>query len=485
MKKLSILLAVVVLAAAIGIGVLVNQKGSIDANLTKANKELEKAQVQVTEIQGKLDETSKQVESLEGELKTAQEALQAKKSELETATGEAGKQAEELKGQVEQAKADFTAKEAELEKAVAEKEQLAKEREDAIAEREAAAAKSADLLKMVDELSTEKAQQATDLEALQAGKVEVEAQVATLQTELDTLQTELDTLKKELADRDAAKADAQASLDALTKDKDNLNEDMKAALNANVELEASLLTEQAKVTELEAKRAELEAAMIVELEKSAQLETAKEELEGQIAGLKGQVDALKAKKSELEIKAIAQMNAKYEALNQLAALQAAPPAEAGDKYGLGMVTSIGRVAEATEEKPGTAQVNTTVCSLVLDAEGKIKAVTWDVQQSMVTFTHEGKPGDLPTQDKLLTKLEKGEAYGMVKASEIGKEWFEQIAAFAEYATGKTVEEVLNIPVYERDESHKQVPDVEELKASVTVTVGDYLAALKKAADNAK
>jgi hypothetical protein len=148
-----------------------------------------------------------------------------------------------------------------------------------------------------------------------------------------------------------------------------------------------------------------------------------------------------------------------------------------------MVTSIGSVADATAEKAGAAQVNTTVCSLVLDAEGKIKSVTWDVQQTKIQFSAEGKPVNLPEQ--LLTKLEKGEAYGMRKASAIGKEWFEQIAAFAEYAVGKTVEELLAMPVYERDASHTQVPDVEDLKASVTVTVGDYLAALEKAAANAR
>ena len=183
-------------------------------------------------------------------------------------------------------------------------------------------------------------------------------------------------------------------------------------------------------------------------------------------------------------KAVEDVKAELETVKAELETAKATPAEApAVKHGLGMVTSFGRIAEATEEKAGTTQVNTTVCSLVLDAEGKIQSVTWDVQQSMVSFTHEGKPGEVPAE--LLTKLEKGEAYGMRKASEIGKEWFEQIAAFGEYVTGKTVEEVLNIPVYERDENHKQVPDVEELKASVTVTVGDYLASLKKAAENAK
>ena len=210
-----------------------------------------------------------------------------------------------------------------------------------------------------------------------------------------------------------------------------------------------------------------------------------------------QVGELETAKAELEAKVNEAAPAEAEPEEAAAPAEtepeeAAAPAEtepekavaaAQDKYGLGMVTSIGSVADATAEKAGTAQVNTTVCSLVLDAEGKIKSVTWDVQQTKIQFSAEGKPVDLPEQ--LLTKLEKGEAYGMRKASAIGKEWFEQIAAFAEYAVGKTVEEMLAMPVYERDASHTKVPDVEELKASVTVTVGDYLAALEKAANSAK
>ena len=122
-------------------------------------------------------------------------------------------------------------------------------------------------------------------------------------------------------------------------------------------------------------------------------------------------------------------------------------------------------------------MNTTVCSLVLDAQGLIKSVTWDVQQTKIQFSIEGKPVDLPSD--LLTKLEKGEDYGMRKASAIDKEWFEQIDAFAAYCVGKTVEEVLATPTAD------DAPAVEELKASVTVSIGDYLASLQKAAANAK
>ena len=158
---------------------------------------------------------------------------------------------------------------------------------------------------------------------------------------------------------------------------------------------------------------------------------------------------------------------------------------AAETHGLGMVTSIGSVADATAEKAGAAQVNTTVCSLALDDQGKILSVTWDVQQTKIQFSLEGKPVELPAPEKLLTKLEKGDAYGMKKASAIGKEWFEQIGAFAEYCVGKTVAEVLAIETFERDASHLAVPAVEDLKTTVTVSVGDYLASLEKAAANAK
>ena len=266
--------------------------------------------------------------------------------------------------------------------------------------------------------------------------------------------------------------------------------DVEKKLTAAQELQK---TAEAAKTAAEAQVGELETAKAAAEAQVGELETAKAAAEAQVgeletakAALEAQVGELEAAKAELEAKMNEAAPAAAEPEEAAAPAETEPEeaaAAAQDKYGLGMVTSIGSVADATAEKAGAAQVNTTVCSLVLDAEGKIKSVTWDVQQTKIQFSAEGKPVDLPEQ--LLTKLEKGEAYGMRKASAIGKEWFEQIAAFAEYAVGKTVEELLTMPVYERDASHTQVPDVEDLKASVTVTVGDYLAALEKAAANAR
>jgi hypothetical protein len=82
-----------------------------------------------------------------------------------------------------------------------------------------------------------------------------------------------------------------------------------------------------------------------------------------------------------------------------------------------------------------------------------------------------------------SKKELGHDYNMAGRSEIGKEWFEQIAALEEWMIGKTVEEVTSLKVKERDASHKHVPDVPELTSTVTITVESYLAAVAKAWEN--
>mgnify|MGYP000987229057 CR=1 FL=1 len=152
-----------------------------------------------------------------------------------------------------------------------------------------------------------------------------------------------------------------------------------------------------------------------------------------------------------------------------------------EKYGQGLVTTISNVADAGE-KSGTAQVNTLVCSLVLDDEGKIVSALFDMQQTKIQFSAEGKVVDLP--EHLQTKDELGANYGMAKASSIGKDWFEQADAFGTYCVGKTPAEVLGMAVYAADERHPAVPDVPDLKTSVTISVGDFLQALEKAAKNA-
>ena len=170
-------------------------------------------------------------------------------------------------------------------------------------------------------------------------------------------------------------------------------------------------------------------------------------------------------------------------------------AAAETKTGLGIVTFIGAsqpVGEIDGEKTnGRAQVDSTICAVTLDENGTIVAISFDVAQTRVAFTPEGAlAADLSAP--ALTKREKGFDYNMKAVSAAGGtnngegfELFEQLDNLEAYCIGKTVEEVLATPVYQRDENHPAAPDAEDLKASVTITIGELLEALKKAAENAK
>ncbi|MEG1417985.1 MAG: hypothetical protein RSC55_05080, partial [Oscillospiraceae bacterium] len=70
--------------------------------------------------------------------------------------------------------------------------------------------------------------------------------------------------------------------------------------------------------------------------------------------------------------------------------------------------------------------------------------------------------------------ELGTAYGLSKASSIGKDWNEQAASFAAYATGKTLDEVKGIALKEG------VPADADLMSSVTIHVADFITLIEKA-----
>jgi hypothetical protein len=143
------------------------------------------------------------------------------------------------------------------------------------------------------------------------------------------------------------------------------------------------------------------------------------------------------------------------------------------------VTSLAKSTNATAEKDGSAQVDSTVVAVTLGKDGKIMACAIDAVQAKISFDDKGKLLTKPDAE-VKTKNELGEDYGMKKVSGIGKEWYDQAAAFADYVKGMTAEEVKNIKVDERN--YVTEPD---LKASVTISIGSFIEALEKAAANAK
>jgi roadblock/LC7 domain-containing protein len=158
------------------------------------------------------------------------------------------------------------------------------------------------------------------------------------------------------------------------------------------------------------------------------------------------------------------------------------------KMGLGVVTSIKKskdysVDAEKKETLAMGQVDSVIAAASFDKDGKVVSVTIDTAQTRVNFDKDMKV----TSDKaaeIKTKVERGDDYGMLKASKIGKEWYQQIAELEKWMVGKTVAEIKAMKVKEVDERHKSVPDVPELTSLVTITIENYIAAVEKAYNNA-
>ena len=154
------------------------------------------------------------------------------------------------------------------------------------------------------------------------------------------------------------------------------------------------------------------------------------------------------------------------------------------KTGLGVVTSISSSKDAAADAEGTAQADTVVAAVTLSEDGKITKCVIDTAQTKIGVDGTGKI----TSDKTVkppTKAELGDSYGMKQASPIGKEWYEQAEAFAEWTVGKSLDEVKGLKVKKVDDDHVAVPDIPDLTSSVTVSVDSFIAAIEKAVNNAK
>ena len=154
------------------------------------------------------------------------------------------------------------------------------------------------------------------------------------------------------------------------------------------------------------------------------------------------------------------------------------PAEGAVKTGLSMVTGVSSSKDATAEADGTAQTDIALVAVTVDDDGVITGCVIDAIQAKIAFSNEGKiTTDLATE--FASKNELGEAYGMKKASSIGKEWNEQAAAMAQYAVGKTVEELKGIAVNESG-----APTDADLASSVTLYIGSFVSGIEAAVNNA-
>jgi len=148
-------------------------------------------------------------------------------------------------------------------------------------------------------------------------------------------------------------------------------------------------------------------------------------------------------------------------------------AESGDVLKMAVISKISGSTAASVEKDGNAQLDVDIVAMTMNGE-TITSCYLDSVQAKVAFDVTGAiVTDLSAE--VLTKGEKGEAYGM-KASGSKYEWNEQAASFAEYVTDKTVEQVAGIHV---TEDTKAVDA--DITAKVTIKIGGFMDLIAKAA----
>ena len=154
-------------------------------------------------------------------------------------------------------------------------------------------------------------------------------------------------------------------------------------------------------------------------------------------------------------------------------------AEGALKTGLAILPGISKSASATAEANGKAEYDVTVVAVTVDEQGVIRSCVIDSVGANSEFTAAGTPVSAGAME-VKSKNELGFDYGMVayNASPIGKEWFEQAAALAAFAEGKTMEQV------KAGIAGGYASDA-DLATSASIYLGGYVTGIEAAIANAK
>ncbi len=155
------------------------------------------------------------------------------------------------------------------------------------------------------------------------------------------------------------------------------------------------------------------------------------------------------------------------------------PSDGAVTTGLAIIADLSDSASATEGEDGQVKYDVNFAAVTLDENGVILSCLLDSLGATVTFDHTGAITSDVTAP-VQTKNELGEKYGMKAYAGSQFEWNEQAAALAQYAVGKTVEQLKNGAVDET--GHAADAD---LATTATIYIGGYVSAIEKAAANAQ
>ncbi len=144
-------------------------------------------------------------------------------------------------------------------------------------------------------------------------------------------------------------------------------------------------------------------------------------------------------------------------------------------------TGLAIVANAKKSEDGVkVEYDVTLAAVLVDDNGVIQACIIDSIGTTVTIDGTGAITDDITK-QILTKNELGYDYNMKAYAGSDYEWFEQADALADYAVGKTVDELKNGAV---DESG-YAPEGSDLASTATIYIGGYVGAIEAAVNNAQ
>lgn len=149
------------------------------------------------------------------------------------------------------------------------------------------------------------------------------------------------------------------------------------------------------------------------------------------------------------------------------------------KTGLYIGTSLSNSKDVSAEGNGAVVYDITIVAVTVDGNGVIRSCLIDSVPATVAFDDSGViTTDLSAE--ILTKNELGENYGMKAKSQIGYEWDEQVAAFAQYAVGKTVDELKNGAINESGYAADA-----DLTSSASINLFPYIYGIEGAVNNAQ
>ncbi|MBR3704678.1 MAG: hypothetical protein IKM11_04260 [Oscillospiraceae bacterium] len=149
------------------------------------------------------------------------------------------------------------------------------------------------------------------------------------------------------------------------------------------------------------------------------------------------------------------------------------------KTGLAIVANAKDSVSAAADADGEAKYDVTVVAVLVDEGGVIHDCIIDSIGASVKFSASGAiTSDLSAE--VLTKNELGDAYGMKAYGGAAYEWYEQAAALADFAVGKSVNELKNGAVG----ADGKAVDV-DLASTATIYLGGYVSAIEQAVANAQ